>query len=72
MSLVFSELVFAVYRLCVGRLCSLLWPVVCWQGLFGCFLDCRLIWLGISRMRLMYEVVDFGLLIGLFSILMSV
>jgi hypothetical protein len=40
MSLVFSELVFAVYRLCVGRLCSLLWPVVCWQGLFGCFLDC--------------------------------
>jgi hypothetical protein len=29
-------------------------------------------WLGISRMGLMYEVVDFGLLIGLFSILMSV
>jgi hypothetical protein len=56
----------------VGRLCSLLWPVVCWQGLFECFLDCRLIWLGISRMGLMYEVVDFGLLIGLFSILMSV
>jgi hypothetical protein len=40
MSLVFSELVFAVYRLCVCRLCSLLWPVVCWQRLFGCFLVC--------------------------------
>jgi hypothetical protein len=40
MSLVFFVLVFAVDRLCVCRLCSLLWPVVCWQGLFGCFLDC--------------------------------
>jgi hypothetical protein len=39
-SLVFFVLVFAVDRLCVCRLCSLLWPVVCWQGLFGCFLDC--------------------------------
>jgi hypothetical protein len=39
MSLVFSELVFAVDRLCVCGLCSMLWPVVCWQGLFGCFLD---------------------------------